>query len=689
MSWRLVLGGLLSVCLLPVPVLADDAPAAEDLSPREAMARAAELNQKLAGLFQQKKYEEAAELCRQGAALPLPDAVRSNFYYNHACCLARLDKPEEALTQLEAAVKHGYEDLSHMQEDPDLESLRKTDRWKALVKTLSAGMPPTYRKTDDGTVITGRAGGGLSYRILQGPKATKETPHRLVVWLHPSGGLGNDAAERLAPTLHKNDLSLMVFESKNAAGWTGDDMKRLMVTLKVMKDVQGVNPERPLLLGYSAGGQAALTLWADDPQAFGGLIVDAAYPLDMAAYARRQVKLMALGKDQPVDKTPIFVLVGDADGGSQLWKKAQTEWAQRDVPLVVHYVPKGRHQWLFGKQQVALLDSWLAEVMAGKLPKAEAPQESDDKPAAPEARADSDYKGEFTLGDPFAKPEGGWPATPKTGRIDKVALDGMKGHSWADNAWFHLAVPKDYTPEKAWPVMVVLHGGPNGKPDQVVSFYRGGLSERGVISIYPKALAEQVLDWNYPHTGAYLLKILEQVGRTYRLDPKRIYLTGVSMGGGGSWVQGALLGDVWAAIGPVSGWYGASYSPDAKLLKDVPVYCMHGEKDDAVPALLSKRALEAMKGIGRKPGVFDGDLPAADDLKDLDCVFRQIPKAGHNCFEPWKTRGAGELGLQLSWMLSRQKDKDADVSAALKKVIAHGKPFGWTAEGSPIGRYSD
>ncbi len=287
--------------------------------------------------------------------------------------------------------------------------------------------------------------------------------------------------------------------------------------------------------------------------------------------------------------------------------------------------------------------------------------------------------------DPAAEATGG-ADSPTVGRIDKVALEGMEKHPWAKRAWFHLAVPKDYSAEKAWPLFVVLHGGPNGSPDQIVSYFRGGLMSQGGISVYPNALVNQLLDWNYPHSGQYILSIIQQVARTYNVDTRRIYLTGVSMGGGGSWVQGALLKDVFAAIGPISGWYGASQSPDVKLLKDMPIYAMHGKKDRAVPSTRSRMALGQLKAIGRKTAVFT-DEPSNEDLTGQDCILREIQEAGHNCFEPWKKRGSVELGRMTGWMLAQKRDEPADFEAAGKLLAAHGQRFGWKPVGSPIGQF--
>jgi predicted peptidase len=198
-------------------------------------------------------------------------------------------------------------------------------------------------------------------------------------------------------------------------------------------------------------------------------------------------------------------------------------------------------------------------------------------------------------------------------------------------------------------------------------------------------MVKQLLDWNYPHSGAYLLQIVRQVAGEYRIDPRRLYLVGVSMGGGGTWVQGALGKDVWAAIGPISGWYGASQSPPAKLLRNMPVYCMHGAKDRAVPASRSRYAFSTLKQLGRDVTLLN-KRPDPNDLKG-SAIYREIQGAGHNCFKPWKKRGAPELGRMVSWLLAQKRTKPADLDRAMQYIAAHGRRFGWSPKGSPVGSY--
>jgi pimeloyl-ACP methyl ester carboxylesterase len=362
---------LLALCLVPTAgAQPNDPPADEKPSAEEIRRQAGKLHAKLYKAFQRKDYAAAAAACQQAAKLPLSGRLRSQFLYNHACALARLGKPEAAMGKLTEAVESGWTNLGHLEEDPDLASLRKLDAYRKIVKKLTTDAGPTVEASKDKTVITGRAGRGFAYRVLLPPGASADAPHRLVVWLHPSGSLANHAPARLAGTLWKHGLGLLVFEGKGVAGWTGQDIQRIGPTLQAVAKADRIDARRPLLLGYSAGGQAGLVLWRQDPEAWGGLILDAAYPLDMDAYAAGKVKLLSLPDGKDFDPAPVFVLVGDKDGGARLWKQAQAQWKDRIPHFTVHYVPNGRHAWLFGKEQVQQLDDWLGKIQTGKEDKA-------------------------------------------------------------------------------------------------------------------------------------------------------------------------------------------------------------------------------------------------------------------------------------------------------------------------------
>ncbi len=261
------------------------------------------------------------------------------------------------------------------------------------------------------------------------------------------------------------------------------------------------------------------------------------------------------------------------------------------------------------------------------------------------------------------------PKDPPTGFMKKVRLEALSDHP---RAFFHLDVPAEYTTEKAWPMMVLLHGGPAAGADNLVPFFRRGLEAKGVIQVYPQCLRPQLLAWNYPHEMAYVLQIIRQVGETYRVDPRRIYLTGHSMGGGGAWAQGAVLRDIWAGIAPLSGWYGAQPRPRPEHLTGLPIYIIHGDKDRNVPVANARLAVQDLNRLGHK-----------------DFVYRELEGVGHGIFAPWDKVGAPEIGQMVAWLLARQRPAPANLADATRALAEWGKPFGWTPTGGPIGVYAD
>jgi predicted esterase len=336
------------------------------MTPRERALAVRKNTAALYNALRGDKWNKAKDLCRRLIELQPRSA---NHRYNLACCHAQLKDPNAALDSLAKAVELGYDNVDHMKADKDLASLRKTGRWKKLLEEAGQGLKRSVRKTDDEWVVTGKPGGGLHYRLRLSRKASKKRPHRLVIWLHPSGGSGNAAAEKLTDVLHENGYSLLVFTKKNFRGWSEASFNRAVRTGSALKDVKGLDANRPILMGYSAGGQMALSAWVQKPGYFGGLILDAAYPLDTVAYSRGQLKpLKAPRKRKQVKACPIFVLVGDQDGGAKLWKKVESDWRKAGVPLEVHYVKGGRHQWLFGVEQVKLLDKWLSKARKVQAP---------------------------------------------------------------------------------------------------------------------------------------------------------------------------------------------------------------------------------------------------------------------------------------------------------------------------------
>ena len=162
-----------------------------------------------------------------------------------------------------------------------------------------------------------------------------------------------------------------------------------------------------------------------------------------------------------------------------------------------------------------------------------------------------------------------------------------------------LALPKDYDKDttKAWPLMVFLHGaGERGSDINKVKVHGPAkLVEQGkdfpFIVVSPQCPEGQW--WN--NRVETVMALIDEIAEKYRVDPKRIYLTGLSMGGFGTWSITTTFPDRFAAIVPICGG-GQPYQ--AGNLKKIPIWAFHGGKDPVVPVAESERMVDAVKKAG-------------------------------------------------------------------------------------------
>jgi tetratricopeptide (TPR) repeat protein len=359
------------------------------------LGEARKLSQQAMQLLQQKKYEEAVAALTRLVELAPQDATAR---YNLACALAQVGKADEAFAALDKAIALGYADPDHLSADPDFASLRTDKRFAAAVQAARAQVAKNLQKSrhepprplEGVRTVERQPEGGLRYHLRMSPQASKDKPARLVIWLHPSGGSGNVLAEALTPCLVEAGYALLVPNQKPWGGWSSPELKALFEhSVPDASQVEGIDVRRPILMGFSAGGQAALTRWSAAPDQVGGLILDAAYPLagfriDPETKQRRAVPL-----DPPageaVSKVPIYVVVGREDGkggAAAFWRKIQESWRPRQIPVVIR-TPPGGHAWLLTGAEVAPLQQWLKAVRAGQLPADAAPAAVPSPPPAP------------------------------------------------------------------------------------------------------------------------------------------------------------------------------------------------------------------------------------------------------------------------------------------------------------------
>ncbi len=170
-----------------------------------------------------------------------------------------------------------------------------------------------------------------------------------------------------------------------------------------------------------------------------------------------------------------------------------------------------------------------------------------------------------------------------------------------------LYLPEDYEKKagEKFPLLMFLHGaGERGdKLDAVTRHGPPKLIKAGkhmpFIVVSPQCPTGSRWD------NAVLLALLDELGATLRVDSKRVYLTGLSMGGYGTWSLGIEHCERFAAIAPICGGgefikvYVAS-TAKGPALQSLGIWAFHGAKDTVVLPGESERMVEALKKMGHK-----------------------------------------------------------------------------------------
>lgn len=199
------------------------------------------------------------------------------------------------------------------------------------------------------------------------------------------------------------------------------------------------------------------------------------------------------------------------------------------------------------------------------------------------------------------------------------------------------------------PVILFLHGAGERGSNNVAQLKHGvasilSYSERKkepVILIVPQCPANQKwveVDWSAPtHTipekpstpMALALQALDEAIAKLPVDPKRVYVTGISMGGYGTWDIIARRTNFFAAAMPVCG---GGDPGTARAIKDQPMWIFHGDADKAVPVARSRAMNEAIKTAGGSP------------------KYTEYPGVGHDC---WTQTYANDD--VLAWLFAQKR----------------------------------
>ena len=195
-----------------------------------------------------------------------------------------------------------------------------------------------------------------------------------------------------------------------------------------------------------------------------------------------------------------------------------------------------------------------------------------------------------------------------------------------------LYLPPAYeTEEEAWPLLLFLHGaGERGDDLELVKVHGPPkMIAQGrdfpFVVISPQCPEGEIWSIVTLHT------LINEVVETHRIDTSRIYVTGLSMGGYGSWGLSYAYPDLFAASVPICGGGEPEKVP---LMKGIPTWVFHGAKDEAVPLHRSQEMVDALEEAG-------GDVR-----------FTVYPEAGH--VGAWEN-AYGDPDL-WEWLVKQRRD---------------------------------
>jgi predicted peptidase len=477
--------------------------------------------------------------------------------------------------------------------------------------SVAQELDQTKGKTLSRTYDFKEAGKPMKYSLYIPTSYDKEKKTPLIVALHGLGSSASGIMRYPGFTRHAEKHGYLVvaptgynsrgwYGSRGTGGGRGSDPRNLgelsekdvMNVLALIRKEFNVDDNRIYLMGHSMGGGGTWHLGIKHPDIWAALgPIAPAAPRSTSGLTK-------------ITHIPVIVIQGDQDGlvrGARRWVDKMKELKMEHEYLEIK---GGGHVDVAYKHFPELFAFFNAHTRNGTAVAQTSPSQPAPKPAA-----------EKTVTRQRAERFEGFKKTP-------VAMDYLA----------HL--PEGYKEtKKTWPLILFLHGAGSVGED-INRIKRNGLPKllesqadtlaRQFIVISPQTSERR---WSASSLEALLIHIMDK----YKVDKQRVYLTGVSLGGYGTWSMARRFPDYFAAIVPICG--GGSRS-GMEQLKNTPTWVFHGAKDETVSIDQSERLVEALKGVG-------GNVK-----------FTIYPEAGHDAWT--ETYNNPKL---YEWLLEQKRSK--------------------------------
>jgi len=216
---------------------------------------------------------------------------------------------------------------------------------------------------------------------------------------------------------------------------------------------------------------------------------------------------------------------------------------------------------------------------------------------------------------------------------------------------YALSVPLTYQPDKGYGLVVCLHGaGFSG--DAYLERWQSRLGDDYILvcPTYPSGA------WFTRQAEHLVLAVIERVQAQYHVDPDRVFLTGMSNGGIGTWLIGMHQAPRFAGIAPMASGLDSVLMPFLANLRATPVYIIHGAKDQVMPVELSRTISRELAAIGY-PHIY----------REHE---REHPMAGGHYFP------REELPDLVAWF-NAQRRNPLPTSLTVVREASHFQSFGW------------
>ena len=231
--------------------------------------------------------------------------------------------------------------------------------------------------------------------------------------------------------------------------------------------------------------------------------------------------------------------------------------------------------------------------------------------------------------------------------LDAVSLplQWQGSESASQDVRLRLLSPDRIEEQTQYPLVLFLHGaGPRGNDNRShLIEVPARLTHEQWRTRFPCFLAAPQCPQGSHWTAqiGVLVSLIEALCERYPIDRRRIYLTGLSMGGFGSWHLAADRPDLFAAVVPICG---GGDPAQAERLADVPLWAVHGAADRVVPVASTRQMIDAIRQAGGDP------------------KYTELPGVGHDCW----TKTYQDPNGPIPWMF-RQKRRLAAENLGSRK----------------------